>query len=149
MSSRWPANQAHCREGYVPQVAGGGEFISSITVANPSTTASVTGIIDTFQSLGGAMSSAYVDPNISFLIPPGGTTTVNLHNKGSLVTGFVRVYSSAAVSLTVAYNSPEIGKSRNVPAGGFRRSVPFSDPESWTIGMGGIGDEFPVRAIDD
>jgi len=89
---------------YVPQVAGGGEWISSITLTNPSTTASVHGIVDTFQTNGSAMSAAFVDPNISFMIPPGGSTTVNLHNKGDLTSGTMRIYSSGNVNVTGTYN---------------------------------------------
>src|SRR5262249_26883203 len=47
---------------YFPQAAGGGDWISSITITNPSTTTSVQGIIDTYQSNGSAMSSAIIDP---------------------------------------------------------------------------------------
>jgi hypothetical protein len=93
---------------YVPQVAGGGEWISSVRINNPSTTTSVNGIVDTYQSNGSAMTSALVDPNNSFLIPPGGSTTVNLHNKGALTTGYVRVYSSGNVTLNAAYNFPAL-----------------------------------------
>jgi hypothetical protein len=99
---------------YVPQVAGGGDWISSITITNPSPTASVHGIVNTFQSSGTAMPAALIDPNISFLIPPGGSTTVNLHNKGNLATGYVRVYSSADVTLKAAYNFPTFPASATV-----------------------------------
>ena len=91
---------------YVPQVAGGGEWISSITITNPSATASVHGIVNTFQSNGTAIPAALLDPNISFLIPPGGSTTVNLHNKGNLGVGYARVYSSGDVTLKAGYNFP-------------------------------------------
>ena len=91
---------------YVPQAAGGGDWITSITITNPLTNTSVHGIIDTFQSNGTAMPAALVDPNISFLIPPGGSTTVNLHNTGNLATGYARVYSSGVVTLKAGYNYP-------------------------------------------
>ncbi len=91
---------------YVPQAAGGGEWITSIRITNSSTTSSVHGVVDAFQTSGAAMSAAIVDPNTSFLIPPGASTTVNLHNKGALTTGFARIYSSGAVTLSVAYNYP-------------------------------------------
>ncbi len=122
---------------YVPQVAGGGEWISSIAITNPSASSSVQGIVDTFQSSGSAMGAAYIDPNISFLIPPGGSTTVNLHNKGNLVTGFIRVYSNANVSLAAAYNFPAFSTTATLtPVTSRMISIPVAVTSSGTANTG-------------
>jgi hypothetical protein len=121
---------------YVPQAAGGGDWITSITITNPSTTASVHGIADTFQSNGTAMPAALVDPNISFLIPPGGSTTVNLHNKGNLGVGYVRVYSSGDVTLKAGYNFPTFPNTATVtPVTARSVSVPVTTAPG-TFGTG-------------
>jgi hypothetical protein len=112
---------------YVPQVAGGGEWISSIVITNPSTTSSVLGIVDTFNSGGAPMSSALIDPAISFLIPPSGSTTINVHNKGTLTTGFARVYSNGAVALTTNYSYPTFPTGVTVtPVTGHLLSIPVN-----------------------
>lgn len=112
---------------YVPHIAGGGEWISSVTITNPSATSSVHGIVNTLQNGGTAIGPAYADPNQSFLIPPGGATTVNIHNKGNLLTGFVRVYSSATVTLSAAYTYPAFTTTATVtPATGRVVSLPVS-----------------------
>jgi hypothetical protein len=99
---------------YVPQVAGGGEWISSITINNPSTTASVHGIVNIFDATGSAMNVEVVDPIISFQIPPGGSETINVHNKGLLTTGFARIYSNANVNVTMGYNFPAFAATTTV-----------------------------------
>ena len=60
----------------VAEAAGGGEWLSEITIRNPSTTASVEGIVDFFASNGSLMPTSVTDPNISFLIPPSGSRDV-------------------------------------------------------------------------
>jgi len=124
---------------YVPQAVGGLDWITSITITNPLTNTSVHGIIDTFQSNGTPMPAALVDPNISFLIPPGGSTTVNLHNKGNLGVGYARVYSSGDVTLKAGYNFPTFPNTANVTPV-TARSV--SIPVSMTPGTFGTGVAF-------
>jgi hypothetical protein len=87
----------------VAQAAGGGEWATAITIRNPSTTASVQGILDFFNSNGSLMPAAVVDPNISFVIPPSGSTTISTHNKGTLAAGFAKVFSSANVTVESRY----------------------------------------------
>ncbi|MBI4473783.1 MAG: CHRD domain-containing protein, partial [Acidobacteria bacterium] len=82
----------------IPVAAGGTEWITSITLRNPSATASVAGMIDFFTSAGAAMPEAITDPNISFFIPPSGSVTFNTHNKGDLTSGFARVFTNGTVT---------------------------------------------------
>ncbi len=82
------------------------------------------------------MPVAIVDPNISFLIPPGGSTVINLHNKGNLASGFARVYSSAAVTLSVAYNYPAFPATAvAVPATGSLVQIPVTVDASRNTGI--------------
>jgi hypothetical protein len=90
----------------VPQAVGGGDWISSITIKNPSSTTAVMGIIDFFQSSGAVMPEAITDPNISFLIPPSGSATFNTTNTGALTGGYVKVFSSGTVNVDTRYNHP-------------------------------------------
>ena len=90
----------------VAQVAGGGEWTSAITIRNPSATTAVEGIVDLFQGNGSPIPESISDPNISFLIPPSGSTTVSTHNKGNLVAGFARVFSNASVTVESRYQHP-------------------------------------------
>jgi hypothetical protein len=90
----------------VPQAAGGAEWISSITIRNPSTTASVQGILNLFLSSGSPMPEAISDPNQSFLIPPSGSVTFNTHNKGPMTVGFARIFSNGNVTVTARYFYP-------------------------------------------
>src|SRR5206468_2114514 len=50
----------------VAEAAGGGEWLSAITIRNPSTTTAVQGTVDLFQSNGSLMPATVTDPNISF-----------------------------------------------------------------------------------
>ena len=52
------------------------------------------------------MPEAITDPNISFILPPSGSATFNLHNKGTLTVGFARIYSSGSVEVTADYSYP-------------------------------------------
>ena len=91
----------------VPQVAGGADWISSITISNPSTTAAVQGIVDLFQPSGSAFPEAISDPNMSFLIPPSGSVTFNTNNQGvTLAAGFARIFSNGNVNVAVRYSYP-------------------------------------------
>jgi hypothetical protein len=90
----------------VSQFAGGGEWISSITVRNSSASASVEGMVNLFQTSGAPMPETISDPNISFRIPPGGTATFSSHNKGALMSGFARIFSNGAVTVDTLYRFP-------------------------------------------
>jgi hypothetical protein len=90
----------------VAQVAGGGDWITSVTVRNLSNSVAVSGIADFFQSSGAPMPDGITDPNISFTIPPSGSVTFNIHNRGSLITGFGRIYTNGAVSVQSDYSYP-------------------------------------------
>ncbi len=90
----------------VPLSAGGGEWATAITIRNPSTTAAVEGALNTFQSNGNPMPAAVTDPNFGFLIPAGGSTTINTHNKGDFGLGFAKVFSNGAVNVESRYFHP-------------------------------------------
>jgi hypothetical protein len=98
----------------VSQVVGGGEWITSITVRNSSSTASAQGMLNSYQPNGSAISSTISDPNISFAIPPSGSATFNLHNKGTLTSGFAKVFSNGAVTLDVTYAHPGFTDSAHI-----------------------------------
>jgi hypothetical protein len=87
----------------VAEAAGGGEWLTAITIRNPSATAAVQGAVNFFTSNGAPMPAAVTDPNIAFLIPPSGSTTVTTHNKGSFVGGFAKVFSNGAVNVESRY----------------------------------------------
>jgi hypothetical protein len=91
----------------VAQLAGGGEWTTSITIRNPSTTSAVQGIVNFFQGNGSLIPDAVVDPNTKFLIPPSGSVTVNTHNKTALATGFARVFSNENVIVESRYLFPQ------------------------------------------
>jgi hypothetical protein len=77
---------------HVPQAAGGDNWITAVTVSNPSSTAYLQGVLNFYQSNGSPMPSAVTDPNIPFFLPPSGSARFNLHNQGNLATGFARVF---------------------------------------------------------
>jgi hypothetical protein len=88
----------------VAQAAGGGDWLTAVTVSNPSPVAAVQGLIDFYNADGSPMPAAVTDPNISFRIPAGGSATFSTHNKGSFAGGFARVFSNATVSVESRYN---------------------------------------------
>lgn len=90
----------------VAQAVGGGSWITSITIRNPSATTAVQGAANFFQSNGTAMPEAISDPNIGFLIPPAASVTISTHNAGTLTGGFARVFSNGAVTVDARYNHP-------------------------------------------
>jgi hypothetical protein len=90
----------------VAQALGGENWMSSITIRNPSATTAVQGIVDFFQSSGALMPEAITDPNISFRIPPSGSVTLNTSNTGALTGGYAKVFSDGAVNVDVRYNHP-------------------------------------------
>jgi hypothetical protein len=87
----------------VAQAAGGGEWLTSITIRNPSTTTAVQGIVNFFNRDGSLMAASIVDPNISFWIPAGGSTTVSTHNKTNFGAGYVKVFSNGNVTIDERY----------------------------------------------
>jgi hypothetical protein len=87
----------------VAQAAGGGEWLTTITIRNPSTTTAVQGIVDFFNRDGSSMPAAIVDPNVSFLIPASGSVTISTHNRGNLVAGFAKVFSNGNVTVDARY----------------------------------------------
>ena len=52
------------------------------------------------------MPPAVTDPNISFVLPPSGSATFNLHNKGTLTVGDARIYSNGDLAVDVDYSYP-------------------------------------------
>jgi hypothetical protein len=107
----------------VAEVAGGGEWLTAITIRNPSTTASVHGIVNFFNSNGSLMPAGIVDPNASFLIPPSGSTTISTHNKGSFAGGFAKVFSSSNVTVDARYGHPVFAPNANTATTVTSRSV--------------------------
>ena len=90
----------------VPQMAGGEEWISSMTITNPSTTAGVHGLVNFFDSKSNPASEAIIDPTMSFWIPPAGKVTFNTHNKGTLMSGSARVHTSDVVTVDAGDQYP-------------------------------------------
>jgi CHRD domain-containing protein len=90
----------------VPQAVGGGSWLTTLILNNPSATTAVQGTVNFFQSNGSAMPDAITDPNVGFLIPPSGTVTVTTSNAGTLTGGFARVFSNGNVNVTTRYNHP-------------------------------------------
>jgi len=87
----------------VAQAAGGGEWLTAVTLTNPSATSSVQGLVDFFNSNGTLMPATVVDPTTSFWIPPSGSVTVSTHNKGDLAGGFAKVFSNGNVGVQQVY----------------------------------------------
>jgi hypothetical protein len=87
----------------VGQAAGGGEWLTSITIRNTSTTTAVMGIVNFFNRDGSLMGVSIVDPNTSFLIPASGSITISTHNRGNLLAGYARVFSNGAVTIDARY----------------------------------------------
>src|SRR5262249_41209412 len=76
----------------VAQVAGGGDWLTAVTIRNPSTTSAVQGIVDFFNDDGSLISPSLVDPNTTFLIPAAGSITISTLNKGNFAGGFAKVF---------------------------------------------------------
>lgn len=85
------------------QVAGGLEWLTAVTITNPSATASVEGVVDFFNRDRTLMPAAVIDPNISFWIPASGSVTLSTHNKGALAAGYAKVFSNAPVNVEARY----------------------------------------------
>jgi hypothetical protein len=90
----------------VGQLVGGGDWTTMITVRNSSATSAVIGILALFQSDGTLIPEAIAHPNITFLIPPSGSTTITTHNKGNLASGFGKVFSNGSVTVESRYIHP-------------------------------------------
>jgi hypothetical protein len=90
----------------VGQVAGGGEWLSTITIRNPSAMAAVQGIVDLFQTSGSPLPESVADPHMSFLIPPSGSITFSTHNRGTLLAGYARIFSNGDVNIESRYLHP-------------------------------------------
>jgi hypothetical protein len=69
------------------------------------------------------MPEALIDPVSSFLIPPLGFVTFNTHNKGTLQSGFARVFASADVEVESRYLHPAYTTSAEPGWSGIGRSV--------------------------
>jgi hypothetical protein len=107
----------------VAEVAGGGEWLTVISIRNTSATAAVQGIVDFFNSDGSPMPSAITDPNTTFLIPPSGSTIVSTHNKGSFSNGFAKVFSNGNVAIEARYIHPSFSPNANTATTVTSRSV--------------------------
>jgi hypothetical protein len=99
---------------YASQIAGGGDWTTSIRLSNPSATSSVHGVVLTTADGGKPIGDAVIDPALSFWIPPSGAATFDTSNRGTLATGYARVQSDAAVTVETAYVMPGLGGSRPV-----------------------------------
>jgi len=86
-----------------PQLAGGGQWMSSLTITNPSATSAVDGLVEVFDGGGNPMDARIMDPVIPFVLPPSGSVTFSTFNGGSLKDGFARIHSSAPVISGVGY----------------------------------------------
>jgi hypothetical protein len=89
----------------VALVTGGGDWLTAVTIRNTSTGA-VQGIADFFANSSTLMSTAVVDPNVSFLIPAGGSTTISTHNKAPFSGGFAKVFSNGSVAVDARFSHP-------------------------------------------
>jgi hypothetical protein len=107
----------------VAEVAGGGEWLTVISIRNTSATTAVQGIVDFFNSDGSPMPSAITDPNITFLIPASGSTLVSTHNKGSFSNGFAKVFSNGNVAIEARYIHPSFSPNANTATTVTSRSV--------------------------
>jgi hypothetical protein len=97
----------------VAQAAGGGDWLTAVTVHNSSTTSAVQGIVDFFTSNGAPMPASVVDPNISFWIPAGGSTTISTQNKGFFAGGFAKVFTNGTVTVDARYMYPSFTLNTN------------------------------------
>ena len=97
---------------FVTHVAGGGEWLSSVTITNlsefcyPSTICSAYGIVQFLDANGNPMPATITDPTRAFWIPPSGSVTFNTHNKGNLTVGSARIHSNIFVRSEVGYFFP-------------------------------------------
>ncbi len=107
----------------IAQVAGGADWISAITIGNPSTTAAVQGVVDFFLGNGSLMPAEYTRPSIPFLVPPAGSVTINTHNKGDLTAGFAKVFSNGNVTVQSRYLNPAFSPSTTTATTVTSRSV--------------------------
>lgn len=112
---------------YFGQVAGGGDWITSLTIKNPSSTAGVHGQVNFNDTEGDPLPVGIIDPNMTFWIPPSGSVTFNTHNKGAVETGNARIYSNAVVNVDAGYFYPGLtseGRAKSVVANSI--SIPVS-----------------------
>jgi len=86
-----------------PQVAGGGQWMSSITITNPSAISSAHGMLEIFDGDGNPIRPEIIDSIIPFLLPPSGSVTFSTFNGGKLSDGFARIHSSVPVTSGVGY----------------------------------------------
>jgi len=107
----------------VAQAAGGAEWLTAVTIRNPSTTAAVHGIIDFFIFNGLPMPATVADPHMSFLIPAGGSTTISTHNKGGFLGGFAKVFSNGPVTVESRYAQTSFPPNSNTATTVTARSV--------------------------
>ena len=95
----------------LPEVVGGGDWTTDITILNPSTTAEVEGVVDLFQDNGSLFPASISAPSIPFVIPPSSFTTISTHNKGAVATGYAKVFSNAPVTIAGIFLNPQFATS--------------------------------------
>ena len=109
----------------IAQVAGGADWISAITIGNPSTTAAVQGVVDFFLGNGSLMpaSITFGQAFRSWCRQPD--PSINTHNKGDLTAGFAKVFSNGNVTVQSRYLNPA-----------FSPSTTYSDHGDFKIRVG-------------
>jgi hypothetical protein len=119
----------------VALVAGGGDWLTGVTIRNTSAGA-VQGIVDFFANSSTLMPTAVVDPNISFLIPPSGSTTISTNNKAAFSEGFAKVFSNGSVAVDARFSHPLFSQSADTTTVTSRSvSLPVSVSASTNTGV--------------
>ena len=95
----------------LPEVVGGGDWISDITILNPSTTVEVEGVVDLFQDNGSLFPASVSAPSIPFVIAPSSVITISTHNKGAVATGYAKAFSNGPVAVEGRYLQPQFATS--------------------------------------
>ncbi|HEY3131306.1 MAG TPA: S8 family peptidase [Acidobacteriota bacterium] len=95
------------------QFGNGGNFVSSVTVTNPSRTETATGTLNFYNDQGQPLSvSVNAQPatsSLSFTIKPLGSATFTTDGTGGVVTGSARVSANIRVAGVVRFSFPGLG----------------------------------------
>ncbi|HEV8131747.1 MAG TPA: hypothetical protein VGQ81_10875 [Acidobacteriota bacterium] len=112
---------------YFAQAGGGGGFSTTIFLANPSRTKSVSVTVSFFSADGRPLEGVVDNAAQTFVLPPSGTITIRTRSQGNATAAYARVSSSDPVVAFATYSLPDlpplsVGPS-TAPAAAFRAPV--------------------------
>lgn len=122
-----PAGSRASNTTRIAQVAGGGGLTTTLTLRNPSSTASTGGFILFFGADGKPLGTIVKDSVVPFLLTPSGTFTFSTNPQTASTPGYATLLSYDPIAASVSYSGPSLGVASGdasaAGAFGFRAAV--------------------------